>query len=270
MQLVRLTLFILSTLCLYVSYSFAVEHPMEKEKSVVETTIATSEVVTLAPAPTSLAVIDIDLNASNDGWDDEDLSSKTGSSKQVSGHQYPEDEQYPDVKEDSKSELAEAGTAVSHNKEIAGHSEFDDTSSKNKLPGDDINFRLKLHSSTHHIIEGRARADTGKILFKSRLMPSNEVKLSLKLKQRELDDVELLAYFDLANFTMELDGANSVLNKNHKQMLNLASVSLRPRLEKQYEGLDYPEHALMLVQMLGYWSVSPEGFVHEKRSIVSQ
>jgi hypothetical protein len=139
-----------------------------------------------------------------------------------------------------------------------------------KLPGEDLNFHLKLYTSTHHMIDGRATSDIGKALFKSRLMASNEIKLSLKLKQSELDDIQLLAYVDLANFTMELDGADSVLNNQHKALMKLILLHLRSKLERQYEDYDTPEHALILIQMLSYWSVSPEGYVHDKRSIVSQ
>jgi len=69
---------------------------------------------------------------------------------------------------------------------------------------------------------------------------------------------------------MELDGANRVLNAEHKQMLNLTSLHLRSRFESQYQDYDFPEHAFMLVQMMDYWSVSPEGYAHENRTIVSQ
>ena len=137
------------------------------------------------------------------------------------------------------------------------------------LPGADINFDLDMHQANFHFIQGRADSDIGKILFKSRLMPSNEVKLSLKMKQRESDDIELTAYFDLANFTMELDGANAVLNKDHKALLEVLDTHLRYTFEQKYHDVEPPEHAFMLVQMLSYWSVSPEGYVHEKRSIVS-
>ena len=141
---------------------------------------------------------------------------------------------------------------------------------REKLPGEEVNFRLKLHTSTHHMIDGKATSDIGGMLLKSRLMPSNEVKLSVKLKQGELDDIELTAYIDLANFTMELDGSNGVLNVDHKQVMKFASAHIRSKFETQYESYDVPEHALMLVQMIGYWSVSPEGYVHEKRSVVGQ
>jgi len=141
---------------------------------------------------------------------------------------------------------------------------------KPELPGEEVNFLLKLHSSTHHMIEGKATSDIGKIVFKCRLMPSNEVKLSMKFKQNESENVELLAYVDLANFTLELDGSNSTLTKDHKQLLKFASSHLESKFETQYKDYDAPEHALVLLRMIAYWSVSPEGYVHEKRSIVSQ
>lgn len=137
-------------------------------------------------------------------------------------------------------------------------------------PGKDLNYRLNSLTSTDFLIDGNAKSDIGEMAFNSTLLPSNEVKLSLKLKQAEKDDIELVAYFDLAYFTMELDGGNSVLNKQHKELLKLTSLNLQPTILEQYQDYDIPEHALMLVQMLEYWSVSPEGFVHEKRKIVSE
>ncbi len=139
-----------------------------------------------------------------------------------------------------------------------------------ELPGEEFKFRLKVNRSNHYNVEGKAKSDIGKLMFKSQLLPSNEVKLSLKFKQGDLKDSELKAYFDLANFTMELDGANAVLNKDHKIMMDLVSHHLRQRFQTQFEGYEIPEHALMLVQMLSYWSTAPEGFVYEKREIVSQ
>lgn len=146
----------------------------------------------------------------------------------------------------------------------------DEEEPEQKLPGEEVNFKLKLHTSTHHLIDGRADSDIGKMLFKSRLMPSYEVKLSIKLKQGELDDIDLIAYVDLANFTMELDGSNGVLNKDHKQVFKYAIAHLGSQFEAQYQGYDAPEHALVLVRMISYWSASPKGYVHEKRSISSQ
>lgn len=145
-----------------------------------------------------------------------------------------------------------------------------DTTVSSARPGEEINFSMKLFRSNHHLIEGRATSDIGKANFKSRLMPSNEVKLSISLKQRELDDVELVAYFDLAHYTMELDGANAVLNQAHKSLIRTITSHLGMAFGEQYEGLDIPEHAFMLVQMLSYWAMSPEGYVHAKREIVSQ
>lgn len=139
-----------------------------------------------------------------------------------------------------------------------------------QLPGEEVNFKFKVITSTHHLIEGRADSDIGKILFKSRLMPSNEVKLSINLKQTEIDDISLLAYVDIANFTMELDGGSRILNSDHKSLMKYTVVHLRAKIGPQYEGYDIPEHALMLSQMLAYWSASPEGYVHEQRSITSE
>ncbi len=209
-------------------------------------------------------VININLNANNDGWSDE------GSAEQANKTQenfeaeqvydepvYSENTSYNELSDDSEDSLAK--TPAFEEKEVVA-----------ELPGKEINYRINLHSSTHFLVDGRASSDIGKILFKSKLMPSNEVKLSLKLKQGELEDVELVAYFDLANFTMELDGGKSILNKDHKKMLKLTGLHLQSKFEIQYQDYDIPEHVLMLVQMLGYWSVSPEGFVHEKRSIISE
>jgi hypothetical protein len=148
-----------------------------------------------------------------------------------------------------------------------------DTSPADKEPepiGKDVNYQLGQLSSTDFLVQGSAKSDIGEMAFNSELTPGNEVKLSLNLKQADGKDIELIAYFDLAYFRMELDGGNNVLNKEHKQLLKLTSLSLRPAFEQQYRDYDMPEHALMLVQMMEYWSVSPEGFVHEKREIVSQ
>lgn len=206
-----------------------------------------------------LPVISINLNSENDGWDSEEADTSD----------YQEEHFSQEV-----STAHDSGVPIETSNESDYEAILDQSEStavfEHKLPGEELNFRLKIHTSTHHFINGKAQSDLGKIRFKSRLMPSNEVKLSLKLKQKELADVELIAYFDLANFTMELDGANSVLNKGHKQTLKLVSSHLKDKFIKQYEGYELPEHALMLVQMLGYWSMSPEGYIHEKRSIVSQ
>lgn len=129
---------------------------------------------------------------------------------------------------------------------------------------------FNLDQSTHFLILGNADSEHGKMNFKSELLPSNEVQLSIQLQQQDSDKIELKAYFDLANFTMELDGGNSVLNKEHKKLLKQTGESLQSAIWDQYSEYDIPEHALMLAQMLAYWSVSPEGFVHEKRVIVSQ
>jgi hypothetical protein len=137
-------------------------------------------------------------------------------------------------------------------------------------PNNESNYQLKDFRSEDFMVEGLAVSDFGQMVFNSELSPANEVKLTLTLKQDSAEDIQLHAYFDLAYFRMELDGGNSVLNKDHKQLLKLASQNLRPEFEQQYRDYDMPEHALMLVQMMEYWSVSPEGFVHEKREVVSR
>lgn len=170
---------------------------------------------------------------------------------------------YVDAEEEGMStEAIESEESLDHAGELVSIPQI-------KLPGEEINFALKLFQTNQHFVDGRAKSDIGKILFKSRLMPSNEVKLSLKLKQREIDDIELVAYFDLANYEMELDGGNAVLNTEHKTLMKVLNQHLRSDFEDQYKDYDFPEHAFMLVQMLSYWSVSPEGYVHEKRQIVA-
>lgn len=134
----------------------------------------------------------------------------------------------------------------------------------------EIHYSLRIDESTHHMIQGGASSDIGNIDFRSKLLPSNEVELTINLTQETNDEIELTAYFDLANFTMELDGKKGVLNKEHKKLLKLSSSQLQSEIQNQYEGYDYPDHALMLTQMLAYWSISPEGYVHDKRTIVSQ
>lgn len=245
-------LFILSALLLYVSSSVA-----DGQKEIPE-----------ALEKSSHEVISINLDASNDGWADEDPADQLDSTE-LDTTQSPQYTPMDDVDSQTNT-MTEMHASLSAEDASVGYPGLASLESNSVLPGEEVDFRIKLHSSTHHKVQGRADADIGKILFKSRLMPSNEVKLSMKLKQSDLDDIELIAYFDLANFTMELDGANSVLNKEHKQLLNLTSLHLRSRFELQYQDYDIPEHAFMLVQMLDYWSVSPEGFIHEKRSIVSQ
>lgn len=139
-----------------------------------------------------------------------------------------------------------------------------------ELPGSEIGFELGLDQSDYHQINGRAQSDIGQITFNSHLMPNNEVKLSLILKQQETEDFELVADIDIAHFTMELNGNNRSLNNDHKIMLDLLSWHLRNQLSQQYEGYEVPDHGYLLAQMISYWSLSPEGYVHEKRSIVSQ
>ena len=218
-------------------------------------------------------VISINLTSENDGWEDSaDSSSVAGSSLNEAIHNNGNHEEtvasnYARYDQDDRH--CRTGLKI-EDQDLTYKNALTEEEVKPELPGKEIDYEINLHSSTHHLIRGRADSDIGKMLFKSRLMPSNEVKLSLKLKQRETDDVELVAYFDLANFTMELDGSNSVLNKEHKLLMKTTTKHLQSKFEEQYEDYDFPEHSLMLVQMLSYWSVSPEGYAHEKQTIVSQ
>ena len=171
-----------------------------------------------------------------------------------------------------------AGNNEAHIQENIAGAEFEDedqtdleNDTKEEVSSEEnIHFSLQLNESSHHLIQGSGNSDIGNIGFNSKLLPSNEVELSITLEQDETDNIALLAHFDLANFTMELDGKNSVLNKEHKQMLKLASEKLVANFKTQYVDFDFPDHAFMLSQMLTYWSLSPEGYVHEKRTIVSQ
>jgi hypothetical protein len=237
-----------------------------------------TEIVDLTDKQNSSKLEDIDFIASNDKKNEKSITNQPDSKTQIQNQQsnisktdYNETE-YIDEAVAPLAKIEPSNNKNNISDEDYGYATplLDTEPYIEKLPGEDINFQLKIHASTHHLIEGRANSDIGKILFKSSLMPSNEIKLSIKLKQNELDDIQLLAYIDLANFTMDLDGGNSVLNKKHKELMVLTLTHLRSKLERQYEGYDVPEHALMLTQMLGYWSISPEGYVHEKRSIVSE
>jgi len=135
------------------------------------------------------------------------------------------------------------------------------------LSGDDIAFAMQLETSTHHQVAGVARSAIGAVRYQTELLPSNEVELKLRLKQDGLKEIEMAAYFDLANISMELDGGNNVLNKQHKELMRVSADHLRMQFMQQYEGLEVPEHAFMLVQILSYWSRAPEGFVYERRQM---
>lgn len=253
MRLLFSALFIVSSFWSYALSSFATEQAeaLTTSATPVEPSIQT-------PAP---AVIEININAANDGWDDGDSPPDSGLATDHYAVDNLVDEAIASLEAGSSDENAEP----LHTAAFSGI-----TDPENKLPGKDVNFRFKLNASGHFLIDGRATSDLGKITFKSKLTPTNEVKLSITLKQGELDDISLVAYIDLANFTLELDGGKSALNKDHKRMLELTAAHLQPKLEVQYQGYDMPEHAMMLTQMLGYWSVSPEGYVHAKQAIVSE
>lgn len=164
----------------------------------------------------------------------------------------------------------DAAQTESDNQEEPAAASSQETEAETEPPGKDVNFQLDDFTSTDFLVDGTVKSDIGEMAFNSVLLPSNEVKLTLRLNQPEMDDIELVAYFDLAYFRMELDGGNRILNEDHKKLLKLTSLNLQPRFTTQYQEYEIPEHALMMVQMLEYWSVSPEGFVHEKREIVSQ
>ena len=46
-------------------------------------------------------------------------------------------------------------------------------------------IKLKLFQNTHHVLQGRADADFGKMKFKSRLFANNEVKFTLSIAGRD-------------------------------------------------------------------------------------
>jgi hypothetical protein len=132
------------------------------------------------------------------------------------------------------------------------------------MPGEEIGYALKIGESDFHNINGSATSSIGNIQFDSKLLPSNEVRLQLSLESTESEPVMLTAYFDLANFVMELDGGNAVLGEEHKELLRVSNAQLTSKLIEQFEDYGVPEHGFMLVQMLSYWSESPKGYVHEK------
>lgn len=138
------------------------------------------------------------------------------------------------------------------------------------LPGKEIEFSLEIAESSFYDFKGRASSTIGDIDFDSQLLPSNEVRLMLQLTKSAPENVTLNAYFDLANYVMKLDGGNAVLNKEHKELLRVSSAQLTDALVKQYAGYELPEHGFMLIQMLSYWSKSPEGYAHEPHVSVSR
>lgn len=171
----------------------------------------------------------------------------------------------------SHSEPSESGLIAENlsSKDIA-HDEAINKSDEPALIGHEIGYTLKMSESNHHFIQGSATSTIGDIQFDSKLLPSNEVRLTLHLEGSENKPLEFSAYFDMANFVMELDGGNAVLDEDHKELLRTSSVRLTAELIEQFEGYDVPEHGFMLIQMLSYWSNSPKGFVHEKHVAVSR
>lgn len=138
------------------------------------------------------------------------------------------------------------------------------------LPGEEIEYSLQISESSFYDFKGQASSTIGNIGFDSQLLPSNEVRLMLQLTKDSAEPVTLNAYFDLANFSMELDGGNAVLAQEHKELLHVSSAQLTDSLVKQYDGYEVPEHGFMLIQMLSYWSKAPEGYVHETHASVSR
>ncbi len=126
--------------------------------------------------------------------------------------------------------------------------------------------KLKLFQNTHHLLQGRADADYGRLKFKSRLFANNEVKFTLSIDDEEEQKLHFTAYFDLTSMTMELDGGGAVLDADQKKLMRQCSELLSRELMSKYED-PIPEHGFMLVQMLGYWSHSPENYQHNKRVI---
>jgi hypothetical protein len=135
--------------------------------------------------------------------------------------------------------------------------------------GEEIDYAMKIAELDFHSISGRATSEIGDIKFRSKLLPSNEVQLELTLERKESERLLFKAYFDLANFVMELDGAGAVLDAEHKELLRVSSSQLTSSLIDHFEGSGIPEHGFMLIQMLSYWSNSPEGYVHEKHIAAS-
>lgn len=138
------------------------------------------------------------------------------------------------------------------------------------LPGEEIEYSLQISESSFYDFKGQASSTIGNIGFDSQLLPSNEVRLMLQLTKDSAEPVTLNAYFELANFSMELDGGNAVLDQEHKELLHVSSALLTDSLVKQFDGYELPEHGFMLIQMLSYWSKAPEGYVHEAHAIVSR
>jgi hypothetical protein len=171
----------------------------------------------------------------------------------------------------SHSEPGESGLIAEETSSIdIANEEAINVSDEPAIIGEEIGYTLQMSESNHHVIKGSATSTIGDIQFDSKLLPSNEVKLTLHLKEAEGKPLEFTAYFDLANFVMELDGGNSVLDEEHKELLRTSSARLTAELIEQFEGYDVPEHGFMLIQMLSYWSNSPKGFVHEKHVAVSR
>lgn len=167
-------------------------------------------------------------------------------------------------------ELSPSISVADSDKDDGSLADQEEQAASEPLPGEEIEYSLQISESSFYDFKGHARSTIGNIGFDSQLLPSNEVRLMLQLTKDSAEPVTLNAYFDLANFSMELDGGNAVLDQEHKELLNVSSAQLTDSLVKQYDGYEVPEHGFMLIQMLSYWSKAPEGYVHEAHASVSR
>ncbi len=145
----------------------------------------------------------------------------------------------------------------------------DNVTHRQSPSGEETDYAMKIDELDFHSISGRATSEIGDIKFRSKLLPSNEVQLELTFERKESEPLLFKAYFDLANFVMKLDGGGAVLDAEHKELLRVSSDQLTSLLIDHFEGGGLPEHGFMLIQMLSYWSNSPEGYVHEKHIAAS-
>lgn len=159
------------------------------------------------------------------------------------------------------------------------------------LPGEEINYAFKVGRLDYYDFDGRVDSDIGGLNFKAHLTPTSEVILDIELDRplekladnstdsslngaSEANGVSeeqslLIAHIDIARFTMSLDGGGTVLTEEQKQVMEYTVAHLTKTLVDQYQD-EIPYHGLMAVQMMSYWSKSPEGYQHGKREIVSR
>ena len=165
-----------------------------------------------------------------------------------------------------------------------------DTHELPALPGEEINYAFKVGRLDYYDLDGRVDSDIGGLNFKAHLTPTSEVILDIELDRplEKLADTSsdsslsssdahaaseeqslLIAHIDIARFTMSLDGGGTVLTEEQKQVMEYTVAHLTKTLVDQYQD-EIPYHGLMAVQMMSYWSKSPEGYQHGKREIVSR